>query len=201
MTREVRNGLIAGFGALVLIGCAIVVYLVGTGTINEAHFWHAISAAVALTILLILAGMAAAVVVALANGTIDLTYLLAEPADPQAQASAQAQDLPEETVDTPSTTPKAKPPETPKASLSRFQLLIFTFVIAGLYLALSLETGTLIDIPENVLLLLGISGTTYAASKTIKAASDRAARSPEPAPPPVPAPAPPPSAPAADVAV
>ena len=56
-----------------------------------------------------------------------------------------------------------------KASLSRFQFLIFTFVIAGLYLLLCIEAGTLIEIPGNVLALLGISGGTYVVSKTVGA--------------------------------
>jgi hypothetical protein len=60
----------------------------------------------------------------------------------------------------------------PKASLSRFQFLIFTFVIAGLYLLLCIEAGTLIEIPGNVLALLGISGGTYVVSKTVSS-SDR----------------------------
>ena len=55
----------------------------------------------------------------------------------------------------------------PKASLSRFQFLVFTFVIAGLYLVLSLESGTFVDIPQSVLLLLGISGGSYLVSKGI----------------------------------
>ena len=55
-----------------------------------------------------------------------------------------------------------------KASLSRFQFLIFTFVIAGLFLLLSIEAGTFVDIPPNVLILLGISGGTYLVSKTVK---------------------------------
>jgi hypothetical protein len=58
-------------------------------------------------------------------------------------------------------------PAYPKASLSRFQFLIFTFVIAGLYLLLCIEAGTLIEIPGNVLALLGISGGTYVVSKTV----------------------------------
>jgi len=52
-----------------------------------------------------------------------------------------------------------------KASLSRFQFLIFTFVIAGLFLLLSIEAGTFVDIPQNVLYLLGISGGSYVLSK------------------------------------
>jgi hypothetical protein len=52
-----------------------------------------------------------------------------------------------------------------KASLARFQFMIFTFVIAGLYLLLSVEAGTFVDIPTNVLGLLGISGGSYLVSK------------------------------------
>jgi len=54
-----------------------------------------------------------------------------------------------------------------KASLSRFQMLIFTFVIAGLFMMLSIEAGGFVKIPENVLLLLGISGGTYVVSKGV----------------------------------
>ena len=54
-----------------------------------------------------------------------------------------------------------------KASLSRFQYLVFTFVVAGLYLVLSLESGNFVDIPQSVLVLLGISGGSYLVSKQI----------------------------------
>jgi hypothetical protein len=121
-------------------------------------FWGWISAAVAIAITLLIVGLAFAILWALFRGTINLTYLLAEPADPRAQRS-----LPD--ADT--------PPETPKASLARFQFLIFTFVIAGVYLVLCLEAGRFVEIPDNVILLLGVSGTSYAASKGIKAAADR----------------------------
>ena len=53
------------------------------------------------------------------------------------------------------------------ASMSRFQLLIFTFVIAiGLFEIV--ETGMKFpDIPQGVLVLLGISASTYAVGKGI----------------------------------
>ena len=54
-----------------------------------------------------------------------------------------------------------------KASLSRFQLLLFTFVISGVFMSLSLEAGGFIMIPEEVLGLLGISGGSYLISKGI----------------------------------
>lgn len=60
------------------------------------------------------------------------------------------------------------PATTGKASLSRFQLLLFTFAIVGLFLALSLESGKFIDIPNQVLGLLGISGGSYVLSKGIQ---------------------------------
>jgi hypothetical protein len=58
-------------------------------------------------------------------------------------------------------------PGSRKASLSRFQFLLFTFVIAGLFLLLSIEAGTFVDIPANVLVLLGISGGSYVLSKSV----------------------------------
>lgn len=54
-----------------------------------------------------------------------------------------------------------------KASLSRFQFLIFTFVIAGLFLLLSIEHGTFVEVPGDVLGLMGISGASYVGSKLI----------------------------------
>lgn len=65
-----------------------------------------------------------------------------------------------------------------KASLSRLQFLLFTFVIAGLYLILSLEAGQLIDIPSSALGLLGISGGSYIVSKGI-ASGKGAPKNPE----------------------
>ena len=54
-----------------------------------------------------------------------------------------------------------------KASLSRFQMLLFTYVVAGLYLVLCIESGTLVEIPNGVLGLLGISAGSYVLSKGI----------------------------------
>jgi hypothetical protein len=62
------------------------------------------------------------------------------------------------------------------ASMSRFQFLIFTFVIAASYLLLaSTATGTsLVDVPNGVLGLLGISGGSYVASKVVQKAAETA---------------------------
>ena len=60
------------------------------------------------------------------------------------------------------------------ASLSRFQLLIFTFVIAMslFYIIVNNPPAKFPDIPEAVLLLLGISGGSYVLSKGIAAGRD-----------------------------
>ena len=56
------------------------------------------------------------------------------------------------------------------ASMSRFQFLIFTFVIAlmWLYLFFYKDWGGFVDIPGGVLALLGISGGSYVVSKGIQ---------------------------------
>ena len=54
-----------------------------------------------------------------------------------------------------------------QASISRFQLLIFSLVVAvGVFLSI-LHTMRLPEIPNSVLILLGISASTYAAGKGI----------------------------------
>jgi len=58
------------------------------------------------------------------------------------------------------------------ASMSRFQLLIFTFVIAISLFLIVVNTGQFPKtIPPEVLTLLGISATTYAVGKGISAGS------------------------------
>jgi hypothetical protein len=57
--------------------------------------------------------------------------------------------------------------ENGEASMSRFQLLIFTLVVAvGVFLFI-VNHLVLPDIPNSVLVLLGISASTYAAGKGI----------------------------------
>jgi hypothetical protein len=68
--------------------------------------------------------------------------------------------------------------EDAKASLSRFQFLIFTFVVAGLFLMLSIEGGDFAKIPDNVLALIGISGGTYVVSKGVTKSGNGKGRRP-----------------------
>lgn len=58
------------------------------------------------------------------------------------------------------------------ASMSRFQLLVFTFVIAFSFFVIVAEQGKLPDIPANVLALLGVSASTYAVSKGLQVSSN-----------------------------
>jgi len=55
------------------------------------------------------------------------------------------------------------------ASMSRFQLLIFTFVIGLSFFLIVVAENKLPDVPGDVLTLLGISATTYGVSKGIQA--------------------------------
>jgi hypothetical protein len=54
-----------------------------------------------------------------------------------------------------------------KASISRFQFLVFTLVVAGLYVILSIDSGQLLEVPAGALALLGISGGSFIVSKGI----------------------------------
>jgi hypothetical protein len=115
-------------------------------------------------IVIFIALLAAIVLVKIWLGTIDLSGLLSEPADTSAAATATTTTTGTTTTGPTTTSTVA----TGKASLSRLQLLLFTFVIAGLYLTLCLEAGDLIAIPNQVLGLLGISGGSYVVSKGIQ---------------------------------
>lgn len=113
-------------------------------------YWGILSAIVAGCLAAVICTFALAIAYRIWVNDIDLSFLLAEPVEPDIASARKVE---------------------PKASLSRFQFLIFTFVIAGVYLVLCLESGRFVDIPQNVILLLGVSGTSYAASKGIQAAA------------------------------
>lgn len=58
------------------------------------------------------------------------------------------------------------------ASLSRFQFLIFTFVIAMCLFLLTIKSGSFPSVSPEILALLGISGGSYVISKGIQASWD-----------------------------
>ncbi len=93
---------------------------------------------------IIILAFAAAVLWQIGTGSIRLVGLISEPAGPNDPPGSMG-----------------------KASLSRFQFLIFTFVVAGLFLMLCIETGAFVEIPTNVLALIGISGGSYVVSKAV----------------------------------
>jgi len=74
------------------------------------------------------------------------------------------------------------------ASMSRFQLLIFTFVIAVSFIRLTELKKDFPVVNSGVLTLLGISASTYAVGKGIQKSSDTpeplALNTPKPPPPP-----------------
>ncbi len=93
----------------------------------------------ALLILVFFYGMV--VLLLMATGVIDLTYLLGEHGG--------------------------------GASMSRFQLLIFTFVVGlSFFLLVAGGKGEFPEVPAGVLALLGISATTYGVSKGIQAGAE-----------------------------
>ena len=67
-----------------------------------------------------------------------------------------------------------------RASFSRFQFLVFTFVIGGLVLVLTLESGEFPKLGPDVLALLGISGGSYVVSKGIQASGGSKKKGDEP---------------------
>lgn len=71
------------------------------------------------------------------------------------------------------------------ASMSRLQLLIFTFVVAIGVLKLLEAGGGFPNIPNSILVLLGVSGSTYAVGKAVNSSPAEEASVPTnpPAPP------------------
>lgn len=53
------------------------------------------------------------------------------------------------------------------ASMSRLQLLIFTFLVAIGLIKVLLASGGFPDIPNSILVLVGVSGSTYAIGKAV----------------------------------
>ena len=146
MKLQARNMLI-GLGGLVLFVAAV--YLLSGRSPDPMV---TLRLATGFTLLALIFLLSFAVLIAIANGDINLSQLLSETGSKSG------------------------------ASMSRFQLLIFTLVIA---LSLFLVTVSKMEfpaIPPEVLTLLGISASTYAVSKGITMSGDRGGTPPGPSP-------------------
>jgi hypothetical protein len=112
---------------------------------------------VAVITLLFLGGLGTIILLKIARGTMDLDLLLSNSVAPGSASPADTKD-----------------PLQSNASMSRFQLLVFTFVIAlsTLYVALGNPSVTLPNVPAGLLGLLGISAGSYVAGKGLDVHQD-----------------------------
>jgi hypothetical protein len=144
-------------GALVLIIIGLILYFIPGDQPHTDVALNKLKIATGFTVLALIFLFAFSVLVYIANGRIDLSDLLSETGDSKG------------------------------ASMSRFQLLIFTLVIAlSLFLVVASKMAFPPSIPPEILTLLGISGTTYAVSKGIQMSSSQPPAKPQPPPPPPP---------------
>ena len=141
MRAETRYILI-GLAALVIL--AIVLAFLPANTTQTQETLNRLKIATGFTLLGLIFLLVFAVLVCIANGSIDLSELLSEPGGSKG------------------------------ASMSRFQLLVFTLVIAlSLFFVVVSNAQFPEKIPPEVLTLLGISATTYAVSKGIQKSADQ----------------------------
>jgi uncharacterized BrkB/YihY/UPF0761 family membrane protein len=152
MKAETRY-ILMGAVVLVILGF-ILAYLPGDKASTEIAL-NKLKIATGFTLLALVFLFGFAVLVYIANGSIDLSDLLSETGDSKG------------------------------ASMSRFQLLIFTLVIAlSLFLVVVSRMQFPDTIPPEVLTLLGISASTYAVSKGIQASANQTTTTTAVAPPP-----------------
>ena len=157
MRTETRYILMAAV-VLVILG-VVLTYLPGSDAATHEAL-NKLKIATGFTLLALIFLFGFAVLVYIANGSIDLSELLSETG------------------------------ESKGASMSRFQLLIFTLVIAlSLFLVVVSNMKFPDTIPPEILTLLGISASTYAVSKGIQSGgntnqTDQSAPPPPPPPPP-----------------
>lgn len=133
--------------------------------------WAALAYIVGIAVIVIILGFAAMVVWRLITKAGALDGLIAEPLGSEtvkalAAAVVAAPNAPTGAALTAAVQAAAEGIPS-KASLSRFQFLLFTFVVAGLFLLLSIEAGAFVEVPPTVLGLIGISGGSFVISKGI----------------------------------
>lgn len=150
MNTETRY-ILLGVAILAIIGA--ILYVLPGDSASKDIILNKLTIATGFTLLALIFLLGFAVIIAIANGSIDISALLCEPGT-YANGSKGA-------------------------SMSRFQLLVFTLVIAlSLFLVTVAHMNFPDNIPAGILTLLGISSTTFAVSKGIQASSN------QPTPPP-----------------
>lgn len=135
MTQE---GKYIAMGAVILVMIGIILWaLPASGTDATQIILNKLKIAIGFTLLALIFLFGFAILISIANGTMDLSELLSE------------------------TGSKG-------ASMSRFQLLIFTLVISLSLFLLVVSQNKFPEVPAQILTLLGISSSTYAVSKGIQ---------------------------------
>ena len=134
--------------ALVIgLGAVAVIYFTVRDATEAANAMARLKVVLSYEILILTFFYGFMVLLYMAAGEIDLSALLSEPKGTDAQGN-----------------------QLYGASMSRFQLLIFTFVIALSLLSIIIANGAtkFPAIPSEILVLLGISASTYAVGKGIQ---------------------------------
>ena len=124
-------------GALILAAIGIVLYFLPSDAAHADAMLNRLKIATGFTVLALVFLFGFAILICIANGSMDLKDLLSEVGGKG-------------------------------ASMSRFQLLIFTLVIALSLFLLVVSQNKFPAVPPEVLTLLGISASTYAVSKGIQ---------------------------------
>lgn len=149
--------------AVVALLCAlavvVVVYFLNPTAADADNAMARLKVVLSYEILILVFFFGLMVLLYMAAGEIDLSMLLSEPKGHDAEG---------------------KP--TYGASMSRFQLLIFTFVIALSLLLIIIATGAKAfpAVPSEILVLLGISASTYAVGKGIQSSAQKPPTPPPP---------------------
>ena len=131
----------------IALATVVVVFFVVKDPIEAANAMARLKVVLSYEILILTFFYGLMVLLYMAAGEIDLSMLLSEPKGTDAQGNPLY-----------------------GASMSRFQLLIFTFVIALSLLLIIIANGAtnFPAIPSEILVLLGISASTYAVGKGIQ---------------------------------
>jgi uncharacterized membrane protein YgcG len=144
------RGLLIFFASAALViglGAVVVIYFTVRDATAAANAMARLKVVLSYEILILTFFYGFMVLLYMAAGEIDLSALLSEPKGTDAQGN-----------------------QVYGASMSRFQLLIFTFVIALSLLSIIIANGAtkFPAIPSEILVLLGISASTYAVGKGIQ---------------------------------